>query len=87
MNASGFKHGIAGALAMLAMLACQPAIAADLASVQVIEGFRELGGYIASPFLLGGAWIAVKITHSSASSHTFSRASRVSTRPTSSRRA
>lgn len=62
MNASGFKHGFAGVLAMLAMLACQPAIAADLASVQVIEGFRELGGYIVSPFLLGGAWIAVKIT-------------------------
>jgi polar amino acid transport system permease protein len=49
-------------LALLATLTLQPAMAADVAATPVFDGFRELGGYVASPFLLGGAWVAVKIT-------------------------
>jgi polar amino acid transport system permease protein len=62
MNALCIKHKIAGVLGMIAMLAWHPAMAAGLDGVQVLDGFKELGGYVDSPFLLGGAWIAVKIT-------------------------
>src|SRR5260370_7323577 len=62
MNALRIQHRVVGALGMLAMLALHPAMAADLAGVQVLDGFKELAGYVGSPFLLGGAWIAVKIT-------------------------
>jgi polar amino acid transport system permease protein len=62
MNALRIKHKILGALGMLAMLAMHPAIAAGITGVQVLDGFREMAGYINSSFLLGGAWIAVKIT-------------------------
>jgi polar amino acid transport system permease protein len=37
-------------------------MAFDIAGAPVLEGFQELGGYVGSPFLLGGAWVAVKIT-------------------------
>jgi polar amino acid transport system permease protein len=47
---------------MVAMFVLQPAMAAGLDGVQVFDGFKELAGYVGSPFLLGGAWIAVKIT-------------------------
>jgi polar amino acid transport system permease protein len=49
-------------LAVLALLAWQPAMAADIAAAPVLDGFKELLGYVGSPFLLGGAWVAVKIT-------------------------
>ncbi|NRO99164.1 ABC transporter permease subunit [Paraburkholderia sp. NMBU_R16] len=62
MNALRIKYRIAATLGMLAMLALHPAMAAALTGVQVLEGFKELAGYVSSPFLLGGAWIAVKIT-------------------------
>jgi polar amino acid transport system permease protein len=62
MNALRIKHRILGVLGILAMLALHPAMAADLTGVQVLDGFKELGAYVGSPFLLGGAWIAVKIT-------------------------
>jgi polar amino acid transport system permease protein len=62
MNALRIKHRILGALGMLALLALHPAMAADLTGAQVLDGFRELGVYVGSPFLLGGAWVAVKIT-------------------------
>lgn len=62
MNASRVKHNAAGLLGMIAMLAWHPAIAAGLDAPQVLAGFKELGGYVGSPFLLGGAWVAVKIT-------------------------
>jgi polar amino acid transport system permease protein len=48
--------------AFLAILAVQPAMAAGLAATPVLDGFKELIGYVGSPFLLGGAWVAVKIT-------------------------
>lgn len=59
MNGLRIKHKIAGAIAMLVW---HPARAAGLAGVEVLDGFRELAGYVGSPFLLGGAWVAVKIT-------------------------
>jgi polar amino acid transport system ATP-binding protein/polar amino acid transport system permease protein len=62
MKTLRIQHRFAGALGTIAMLAWQPAIAAGLDGVQVFDGFKELGGYVGSPFLLGGAWIAVKIT-------------------------
>jgi polar amino acid transport system permease protein len=62
MNGLRIKHKIAGAIGMLAMLVWHPARAAGLAGVEVLDGFRELAGYVGSPFLLGGAWVAVKIT-------------------------
>ena len=62
MKALRIKHRILGALGLLALLALHPAMAASLSGAQVFEGFRELGDYVGSPFLLGGAWIAVKIT-------------------------
>jgi polar amino acid transport system permease protein len=62
MKALRIKHRILGALGLLALLALHPAMAASLTGAQVFEGFRELGDYVGSPFLLGGAWIAVKIT-------------------------
>jgi polar amino acid transport system permease protein len=62
MNALRIKHRILGALGMLALLALHPAMAADLTGAQVLDGFRELGVYVGSAFLLGGAWVAVKIT-------------------------
>jgi polar amino acid transport system permease protein len=49
-------------LAALTLFATQPAIAAALAATPVTDGFKELIGYVGSPFLLGGAWVAVKIT-------------------------
>jgi polar amino acid transport system permease protein len=48
--------------AFLAILAVQPVMAAGLAATPVFDGFKELAGYVGSPFLLGGAWVAVKIT-------------------------
>ena len=64
MKALRIKHpgAVAGVLGLLAMLAWRPAIAAGLDDVQVLAGFKELAGYVGSPFLIGGAWIAVKIT-------------------------
>jgi polar amino acid transport system permease protein len=62
MNGLRIKHKIAGVIGMLAMLVWHPARAAGLAGVEVLDGFRELAGYVGSPFLLGGAWVAVKIT-------------------------
>jgi polar amino acid transport system permease protein len=62
MNGLRIKHKIAGAIGMLAMLVWHPARAAGLAGVEVLDGFRELADYVGSPFLLGGAWVAVKIT-------------------------
>jgi polar amino acid transport system permease protein len=62
MNALRIKYRIAATLGMLTMLALHPAMAAGLTGVQVLDGFKELAGYVSSPFLLGGAWIAVKIT-------------------------
>jgi polar amino acid transport system permease protein len=67
MNALRIKQrfpGTLGMFALLALLAMHPAMAmaANLTGVQVLDGFREVGVYAASPFLLGGAWIAVKIT-------------------------
>ncbi|CAN7763937.1 amino acid ABC transporter permease/ATP-binding protein [Paraburkholderia sp. SIMBA_054] len=62
MKALRIKHKIVGALGMAAMFVLQPAMAAGLDSVQMLDGFKELAGYVGSPFLLGGAWIAVKIT-------------------------
>ncbi|MFM0476974.1 hypothetical protein [Paraburkholderia strydomiana] len=62
MKAFRIKQNIVGALGIAAMLVFQPAMAAGLDGVQVLDGFRELVGYVGSPFLLGGAWIAVKIT-------------------------
>jgi polar amino acid transport system permease protein len=62
MNASCIKHKIAVVLGTFAMLAWHPAMAAGLDGVQVLDGFKELAGYVGSPFLLGGAWVAVKIT-------------------------
>src|SRR5580698_3824510 len=62
MNALRIKHKIAGVLGMLAMLVWHPAMAAGVTGVQVLDGFKELAGYVGSPFLLGGAWVAVKIT-------------------------
>src|SRR3984957_10387404 len=65
MNALRIKQRIPstlGMVALLALLALHPAMAANLTGVQVLDGFRELGVYAGSPFLLGGAWIAVKIT-------------------------
>jgi polar amino acid transport system permease protein len=62
MKALRIQHTFVGILGTIAMLAWQPAIAASLDGVQVFDGFKELGGYVGSPFLLGGAWIAVKIT-------------------------
>ena len=56
------KHRCYGSLAMVALLALQPAGAAELSAVAVVDGFKELFSYAASPFLLGGAWMAVKIT-------------------------
>jgi polar amino acid transport system permease protein len=49
-------------LAALTLFATQPAMAAALAATPVTDGFKELIGYVGSPFLLGGAWVAVKIT-------------------------
>src|SRR6201991_5336912 len=34
----------------------------SVVATPVLDGFRELAVYAVSPFLLGGAWIAVKIT-------------------------
>jgi polar amino acid transport system permease protein len=62
MKALRIKHKAVGVLGIVAMLALQPAMAAGLDGVQVLDGFKELAGYVGSPFLLGGAWIAVKIT-------------------------
>jgi polar amino acid transport system permease protein len=62
MNALRIKLKIAGVLGMLVMLVCHPATAAGLTGVEMVDGFRELAGYVGSPFLLGGAWVAVKIT-------------------------
>src|ERR1700710_2956966 len=45
-----------------ALGAAAPAMAAGLTGEQVADGFKELGGYLGSAFLLGGAWVAVKIT-------------------------
>jgi polar amino acid transport system permease protein len=56
------KHRCYGSLAMVALLALQPAGAAELSAVAVVDGFKELFSYAASPFLLGGAWMAVRIT-------------------------
>ncbi|MEA3128114.1 MAG: polar amino acid transport system ATP-binding protein, partial [Caballeronia sp.] len=53
MNALRIQHRVVGALGMLAMLALHPVMAADLAGVQVLDGFKELAGYVGSPFLLG----------------------------------
>jgi len=50
------------ALGAITMAAASPVLAAGLTTPQVVDGFKELGGYIGSPFLLGGAWVAVKIT-------------------------
>lgn len=62
MKALRIKHNVVGALGMVAIFHLQPAMAAGLDGVQVLDGFKELVGYVGSPFLLGGAWIAVKIT-------------------------
>src|SRR5260370_34063763 len=62
MNALRIQHRVVGALGMLGILALHSVMAADLAGVQVLDGFKELAGYVGSPFLLGGAWIAVEIT-------------------------
>jgi polar amino acid transport system permease protein len=64
MKALRMKHAgaVAGVLGLLAMLTWRPAMAAGLDDVQVLAGFKELAGYVGSPFLIGGAWIAVKIT-------------------------
>jgi polar amino acid transport system permease protein len=52
----------ASTLCLLALLPWYPAMAADLDGVQALQGFKELIGYVGSPFLLGGAWVALKIT-------------------------
>jgi polar amino acid transport system permease protein len=62
MKSLRFKYHVAGAVSMVAMFVLQPAMAAGLDGAQVLSGFSELAGYVGSPFLLGGAWIAVKIT-------------------------
>jgi polar amino acid transport system permease protein len=51
-----------GVLAALALIALQSANAAEPPPVAVADGFKELFGYVASSFLLGGAWVAIKIT-------------------------
>src|SRR6202012_5244934 len=49
MNALRIKQIVLGALGVLALLALQPAMAAGLTGAQVLDGFRELGGYVLSP--------------------------------------
>jgi polar amino acid transport system permease protein len=49
-------------LVVLAMLAVQPAFATEIAAMPVLDGFKELVGYVGSSFLIDGAWVAVKIT-------------------------
>jgi polar amino acid transport system permease protein len=50
------------AVLSLAMLILRPALADGVSGAQVLDGFKEMAGYVGSPFLLGGAWVAVKIT-------------------------
>jgi polar amino acid transport system permease protein len=49
-------------LAVLALFAVQSVFAAEPVATPVLDGFKELVGYVGSPFLIGGAWVAVKIT-------------------------
>jgi polar amino acid transport system permease protein len=44
MKASRIKQNVVGTLVAAAMLVFQPAMAAGLNGVQVLDGFRELAG-------------------------------------------
>ncbi|PLZ02839.1 polar amino acid ABC transporter permease [Burkholderia sp. WAC0059] len=56
------RHCRSYALVAAALFAAQSAGAAGLSGEAVAGGFRELFGYVGSSFLLGGAWMAVRIT-------------------------
>jgi polar amino acid transport system permease protein len=57
-----FRQAGRGLVACAAALAAQSSMAAEAGATPVLDGFSELFTYLGSSFLLGGAWVAVKIT-------------------------